>query len=170
MKYDTYGNPIFQSNDLFNMMYKNHINFDDIIAENTEEIQKFIQNSMLNINVHSDPIQSILEFDQLKQSKWNIPEEYKTFDIYQYCLDHCHTDEEKIRCMEELVLFEQMNMINILTVMKYIIDILREHNIVWGVGRGSSVASYVLYVLGVHKINSLKYGLDYTEFLRLGEK
>jgi len=34
------------------------------------------------------------------------------------------------------------------------------------VGRGSSVASYCLYLLGVHKINSLKFDLDIKEFLK----
>jgi DNA polymerase III alpha subunit len=37
---------------------------------------------------------------------------------------------------------------------------------VWGVGRGSSVASYVLFLIGVHRIDSMKYNLDYKEFLR----
>jgi DNA polymerase III alpha subunit len=41
-----------------------------------------------------------------------------------------------------------------------------KQKIIWGVGRGSSVASYVLYKLGVHRINSLYYNLDATEFLR----
>jgi DNA polymerase III alpha subunit len=43
---------------------------------------------------------------------------------------------------------------------------MRKENIVWGVGRGSSVASYVLYLIGVHKIDSLYYNLDVEEFLR----
>ena len=57
-------------------------------------------------------------------------------------------------------------MMDVLQFLKYMVDTLRENNIVWGVGRGSSVASYVLYLLGVHKVNSIKYDLDPTEFLR----
>jgi len=37
---------------------------------------------------------------------------------------------------------------------------------IWGVGRGSSVASYVLYLLDVHRIDSMFYDLDPSEFLR----
>jgi DNA polymerase III alpha subunit len=48
----------------------------------------------------------------------------------------------------------------------YIIDPLRKNNSVWGVGRGSSVASYVLYLIGVHKIDSLFFDLDIEDFLR----
>jgi len=43
---------------------------------------------------------------------------------------------------------------------------LRKNNIVWGVGRGSSVASYVLFLLGVHKIDSMYYELSVDEFLK----
>ena len=50
--------------------------------------------------------------------------------------------------------------------MMYFVELMRENNVVMGVGRGSSVASYVLYLLGVHKIDSIKYNLDYREFFR----
>ena len=43
---------------------------------------------------------------------------------------------------------------------------MKQNHIIWGVGRGSSVASYVLYKLGVHRIDSLYYNLDIGEFLR----
>ena len=43
---------------------------------------------------------------------------------------------------------------------------MRKNNIVWGVGRGSSVASFVLFLIGVHKINSLYYDISIDEFLR----
>jgi len=169
MKYDNYGSPIFQSNDLFDLIYKGKFKFDGIKAENTEEIKKFISNSMLNIDTNANQSFDIEEYDKIKQSEWMIPPEYNDFDIYVFCLENCQSDSQKIRCMEELMLFEKLNMIPVLTVLKYIVDTLRECNIVWGVGRGSSVASYVLYILGVHKIDSLKYNLDYTEFLRTGE-
>ena len=57
-------------------------------------------------------------------------------------------------------------MMDLLRFLKYMVDKFRENTILWGVGRGSSVASYCLYLLGVHKINSLKYDLDIKEFLR----
>ena len=49
--------------------------------------------------------------------------------------------------------------------MVYLVDYMRDNNILWGVGRGSS-ASYVLYLIGIHKINSIQFGLDWREFLR----
>ena len=50
--------------------------------------------------------------------------------------------------------------------MKYVVDTLRDNNIVWGVGRGSSVSSYVLYLIGIHKIDSVKYALPIDEFFK----
>jgi DNA polymerase III alpha subunit len=67
---------------------------------------------------------------------------------------------------EELILYQERNLFDLLRFLKYLIDTLKKNKIVWGVGRGSSVASYVLYLLGVHKINSLYYDLDIKEFLK----
>ena len=55
------------------------------------------------------------------------------------------------------------NLFPVLKVLIYIIDTMRKNNLVWGIGRGSSVASYVLYLIGVHKVDS-KYNLDIKEF------
>jgi DNA polymerase III alpha subunit len=74
--------------------------------------------------------------------------------------------EQNKRANEELHAFAKHNMFNLLRYMIYLVDFMRENNIVWGVGRGSSVASYVLYLIGVHKIDSIKYELDWREFLR----
>jgi DNA polymerase III alpha subunit len=74
--------------------------------------------------------------------------------------------EELARVDQELLLFIQHGMFDVLFYLKYLVDTMRENNIVWGVGRGSSVASYVLYLIGVHKIDSIKYKLDINEFLK----
>ena len=70
------------------------------------------------------------------------------------------------RCGEELLLYQERDLFNLLRYMKYLVDTMRKNNIVWGVGRGSSVASYVLYLIGIHRIDSIKYNLDINEFLK----
>lgn len=105
-------------------------------------------------------------FDQQNRGNWYMPDEYKNLDIEKYVLDLANTSEEKQRVEQELHLFKSHAMIDVLKFLKYMVDSLRKNNIVWGVGRGSSVASYVLYLIGVHKVNSIKYNLDPTEFLR----
>jgi DNA polymerase III alpha subunit len=66
----------------------------------------------------------------------------------------------------ELALYEARKLYPVLQLMIYIVDTLRKNNLVWGVGRGSSVASYILYLIGIHKIDSVKYNLNIEEFLK----
>jgi DNA polymerase III alpha subunit len=95
-----------------------------------------------------------------------MPEEYKNMDLAQWVLDQCKTPEELQRVGLELLLFQERDLFPLLKQLKYIVDTWRKNNIVWGVGRGSSVASYVLYLIGVHKINSIYYDLNIEEFLK----
>ena len=109
-------------------------------------------------------------FDGALQSEWFMPDEYKDINVFKYVLGKAETPCEEIphqeRIWEELRAYEARGMHNLLRYMIYLVDFMREHNIVWGVGRGSSVASYVLYLIGVHKIDSIQFGLDWREFLR----
>lgn len=98
-------------------------------------------------------------------TNWFIPREYKEMDIEEFLVNQC-PEENYNRLITELELYRKNNMIPVLRAMKYIVDTLRENNVVWGVGRGSSVASYVLFLLGVHKIDSVKYKLPIEEFFK----
>ena len=97
---------------------------------------------------------------------WFIPEEYRTMDILDWLYHRCPTPEIRERVVEELRLFAKYDMIPMLKTMKYVVDTLRANNVVWGVGRGSSVASYVLHIIGVHKIDSIKYNIPIEEFFK----
>ncbi len=101
-------------------------------------------------------------------NNWSIPEDYQNMDIEDWIYSRVDADNENLvyRVSTELALFKKYNMIPVLKTMKYIVDTLRANKIVWGVGRGSSVASYVLYLIGVHKIDSVKYNLPIGEFFK----
>lgn len=109
---------------------------------------------------------SIEEFDSRNRENWYIPDEYKNFDIAKFVLDKCNNEEELQRAGEELLLYQERDMFMLLRYLKYFVDTMRKNKIVWGVGRGSSVSSFVLYLIGVHRINSLYYGLSIDEFLK----
>jgi|TARA_B110000858_G_scaffold198444_1_gene265113 DNA polymerase III alpha subunit len=112
------------------------------------------------------------DFDRI--NTYNIPEHYKELDVREYvsklveskCRDSDISVNAKARVEMELAMFEERKLFPVLQILIYIVDTMRKHSLVWGVGRGSSVASYVLYVLDVHKINSLTYNLDIKEFLK----
>jgi DNA polymerase III alpha subunit len=95
-----------------------------------------------------------------------MPAEYQDLDIAQHILDLCKTDAELQRVGEELLLYQERDLFNLLRYLKYFVDTMRANSVIWGLGRGSSVASYVLYLLEVHKINSMFYDLDIKEFLK----
>lgn len=137
-------------------LVENDIKFDEVLQlENAPEL---IQYNKLDITVE--------QFDNQMQSNWLMPEQYKTMDIAQYVLNQCQGEAELQRAGEELLLFQERDMFVLLRYLKYLVDTMRENNIVWGVGRGSSVASFVLFLLGIHRINSLYYDLSIDEFLK----
>lgn len=101
----------------------------------------------------------------INSASWFVPIKYQQMDMEAFLLDACpklHHD----RLQQELALFRLHNMMPVLTAMKYVVDTLRANGVVWGVGRGSSVASYVLFIIGVHKIDSVKYKLPINEFFK----
>ena len=103
--------------------------------------------------------------ESVDTANWFIPHNYKELDIEEFLVNQC-PKENYDRLIKELELYRIHNMLDVLRTMKYIVDTLRENNIIWGVGRGSSVASYVLFLLGVHKIDSVKYNIPIEEFFK----
>lgn len=108
----------------------------------------------------------VSEFDRACQSRWFMPQCYQDFDIHSHVLSLCDTPQQQARCEQELRLYQQHEALDLLRYLRYLVDIMQQNQIIWGVGRGSSVASYVLYKLGVHHVDSLFYDLDIAEFLR----
>jgi len=116
--------------------------------------------------LHAEHLDYPIPTQKIDPTNWFIPYEYKTFDIENWVLEQTSDVIAYNRVKEELDLFAKHNMIPILKTMKYVVDTLRANNVVWGVGRGSSVASYVLFIIGVHKIDSVKYKLPINEFFK----
>jgi len=106
--------------------------------------------------------------DSINSNNWFIPRSYQEMNIETFLLENS-PESNHPRIIQELDLYKKHNMILMLKSMKYIVDTLRTNNVIWGVGRGSSVASYVLHIIGVHKIDSVKYNLPIEEFFK-GEK
>lgn len=129
-------------------------------CETSDQLELYCKTTLKECLPYPRPPESV------NTNTWLIPHKYQTFDIAKYCRSQCKTQDELDRVELELTLFEQYNMSMVLRTMKYIVDTLRENQIVWGVGRGSSVASFCLYLIGVHKIHSIKYNLPLDEFFR----
>ena len=183
MKTDSFGIPRFSNKDLVDMIYTGHADKVHVVlcdpSDDVEQFNKAMEEQGLNKLQKYIPLDVDQQtFDGVCQSEWFMPEEYKTLDL----IDHLYTkvcqelqmapcdfvtnSSKWIRVEQELTEYKKRGMADLLRYMIYLVDFMRENDIVWGVGRGSSVASYVLYLIGVHKINSIKYELDWREFLR----
>jgi DNA polymerase III alpha subunit len=97
---------------------------------------------------------------------WNFPDKYKQLDIEDYLLSKCSTAGQYQRVADELELFKERDLFDLLKFLVYFMDVVKSNNVIYGVGRGSSVASYCLHLIGVHRVDSLKYNLDIKEFLK----
>lgn len=168
MKLDKFGTPIFNETDVFNILYQGDASvLPSLTVELTTELEKLEHTASIQfVHNSTDYNQSVKDFDTNKQQQWFIPDTYKNFDIQEFCISKCQSSIEQDRVFEELAEFNRLGMQDLLKWCKYFVDTCTENNIVWGVGRGSSVSSYVLYLIGVHRINSIKYKLDWKEFLR----
>jgi DNA polymerase III alpha subunit len=168
MKTDKYGQLIFNQNDLCELFLQDPTRtISNALVDSLIEFNGFLSiENIPNLTLYQDTNISLEEFDKTNQSNWNMPKEYYDLDIAKWVLDQCKTEDELQRAGDELIKFQERNMFVLLQYLKYLVDTMRENNIVWGVGRGSSVASFVLFLIGIHRINSLYYQLDIGEFLK----
>ena len=183
LKTDNLGVPRFSNRDLVNMIYSGYVDkchvvlcdpSDDIDKFNEAMREQYLPELKQYIPIDVDQ----KDFDNALQSEWFMPDEYKDIDIKVWLLEKLQKElqsdslataqysKQWHRVTEEYTEYANRSMDDLLRYMIYLVDFMRENNIVWGVGRGSSVASYVLYLIGVHRINSINYELDWHEFLR----
>jgi DNA polymerase III alpha subunit len=168
---DPWGNVIFSTDGLVDHLLRGG----DITGLTAEQNEAILQFNKLckerdhpedELRIYNEPDYTVEQQDQALQGSWFIPDPYNNLDVKTWLLERCQTDAEKTRIEQEWVLFEERDMEQVLRFLIYFVDNLRSRKVVWGVGRGSSIASYALYLIGVHRIDSIKYNLDPQEFLK----
>ena len=164
------GDSSFDGDKLVEMAARYTLAQSVFVDEITPEIQQY--NAMVSEEekVRIKEACSELTFD------WSIPDEYKQLNLLQHVfglvegktqgMSDEEIDKRLLRTNEELKLYQSLGLTDVLRTLIYIINRLEEDQIVWGVGRGSSVSSYVLYLIGVHDVDSVQYELDIGDFLR----
>lgn len=138
------------------------------LIDNKDEADRFsIANKLCDTDL-AEPVYSeqLTYSDIVWKEHWFTPESYTKIDLRDWCISRCNTDIERSRVHAEIDEFEKRTMIPAILHMIYCVDIWRKNNIVWGVGRGSSVSSFVLYLIGITRLNPLKYNLDLSEWLK----
>ena len=169
IKINETGDCIFTEQDAIDLLYTNpDFDISKLFFDNIEQYNQSIKNTGIDLPKIKKIVDNldVATFDQQQINNWYMPQKYYEINVLQWLLDKCQNDEEKMRVQTEYSLFEKKKFIKVLQFLIYFIDTLRANNIIWGVCRWSSVASFCLFLIGVHKINPLQYNLDYTEFLR----
>jgi DNA polymerase III alpha subunit len=130
----------------------------------TEEIAQYNKYSIKKIEVKT----------HLKQivPAWSIPEQYQSINAEEYIksipIPHDSFYQQRISRRDvELELFRKNNLMDILTLVIYIVNIFRSKNVVWGTGRGSSCSSYIFYLLGLHCVDVIYYDIPITDFFKV---
>jgi len=171
METDFFGCMMYTENNLIDLAYTNKlknisVNYNhnnQLINQFNKHIDELGLTEVFNLKKNYKTLE---EFDLSQQSIWLMPDQYKNLDIAELIKNKCSTQQELERFYFEFEKFKKANLISLLQYLVFLVEILRSNNIIWGVGRGSSVASFILYKIGVHKIDPLKYHLDFTDFLK----
>ncbi len=165
-----YHRVILSTSDALDALYCGE-QIDNWLINDNDEVIKFQEaasnfDSDANIEFPEKITVSPEEFHKANQEAWLMPDHYFSIDLNSILLSRCATDEERARVDYELGLYQKYGLTTLLKFMFYFVDVFQENNVIWGVGRGSSVSSYILFLIGVHKVDSIKYKLDIKDFLR----
>jgi DNA polymerase III alpha subunit len=172
VKVDSYGRVTLTQQEAFEGLYTGKLkSLEGVILDSGMEQYNLARKQNADQIPVIEPLEDLTDisrefFDESNQADWFIPEDKVHHNLVEMLYGMCETQEQTDRVSQELQLYIQHGMLDLLFYLKYLVDTMRENHIVWGVGRGSSVASYVLYLMGVHKIDSIKYELDIHEFLK----
>lgn len=144
-----------------------------MVTEVTDEIQLF------NDNVDaSETLHQVKELPLNLSYRWQLPERYLNLDLHEAVGQAYEAQVEKLlttytpqqhdaaldRLAAELDEIERRGMVEFVKTIIYILDVFREREVVWGVGRGSSCASYVLFIIGLHSVDPIRYNVPMNEF------
>jgi DNA polymerase III alpha subunit len=107
---------------------------------------------------------------------WQLPEEYRNLNLEDRIADDFanrlpklkYTDDQTTMAINridaELKEIRKRGMVEFTKTVIFVLDTFRKNNVVWGVGRGSSCASYILFIIGLHVVDCVKFNVPMEEF------
>jgi len=135
------------------------------VTEMNEEVEKFNQFSQKKIG-KKEKLEEI-------SFKWSLPDHYKYMNVEEYLLNLSEKivkddlyEERLNRLAIEIELFKNLQLEDVLKVIIFVVDEFTRQKVTWGVGRGSSCSSYILYLIGLHDIDPVLYDIEIHDFLR----
>lgn len=113
----------------------------------------------------------VIQGPSIKTFAWITPPPYVTMDIADRCMTmmldrSLDTPTYMDRLVDEIALMYARDMEPFVRCVVWITDMMRKKDIVWGLGRGSSCASLILFVLGINKVDPVRYDIPKEEFYK----
>lgn len=160
------GASSFKASDLQKTIQRYDIRYVDDLTAEVQEYNKYVQKDQkIGVKTECAPL----------SRAWSLPQEYTSLNIIDYVFNKhdelvagmspAEIEARERRLTVELLALDARNLNDVVRALIYVINTLTNHNVVWGVGRGSSVSSYVMYVIGVHDVDSYEYDLNIDDFL-----
>jgi DNA polymerase III alpha subunit len=171
LKVNMYGQAILSSDRLRELLLQgkniSHLNvvFDDEIKL-FQENQNELLPELITFLDAPEEVMTFDEFHKKSADSWIFPLPYQQIDVLEWLLNKCKTQEEIDRVKVEFIMYKDRDLIMLLRLFIFLVDYMRKNKFLWGVGRGSSVSSYILYLIGIHRVDSLKYNLPISDYLR----
>jgi DNA polymerase III alpha subunit len=161
VEFDSRGAAIVSDQGIIELAYQNKLNNSLFEWQNQSSRAQFEQVCEL---LDLTPVEFLKR--DINSRQWFTPEPYASIDLESHVLSRCANSTQIARAKTELALIKNLNAEIIFRHLIYLVDLWRSKNLIWGVGRGSSVSCFVLYLIGVNKINPLDYDLDCSEFFK----
>lgn len=168
---DDYGRVTINPEDLIEALYAG-VHIPDLLVKPSDAVIQFndlcitFDRPQIRLQNPTKINHTPAEEHAKRSAEWSYPDELNSVDLRDFFVSMCETEEQRLRVHEEMDLFEERGLQPLLRAMIFLVDHWRKNNVFWGVGRGSSVASYVLHLIGVNRINPMRFGLSIHEFLR----
>jgi DNA polymerase III alpha subunit len=140
-----------------------------VVTKESDDIAQF--NFLVEEVIATSKIKN-REFDM----NYRIPEKYQKLNLEDELIEDLwdYINRENIpkelheayakRLEDEVREIHVRGMSMLVKTLMYVVDTFEKKGIVWGVGRGSSCASLALCVLGLHKVDPIRFNIPKEEF------
>lgn len=180
--------------ELFTELHDRVLRFDGVSVVDADQAVEFIRRgavpAQLRVLVTTPEVtvfnRNVNETEQLREFgieplsfkyDWQIPPEFLSLDITEHVsvvfgerlpglkYDSAQTEAAVTRVARELYEFKRRGLEDLLRVIIFTLHRFKETGQIWGVGRGSSCASYILFLLGLHVVDPIKFDVPLEEFM-----
>lgn len=163
---DPYGNVLYFSDSLLELLYMGINSKNILFSEKDKDVLLYNKYSV----DEKYELPKYIESNLKRKEKWFYPDEYEQINLLDYFNNILNqkgwSEERQKRIIEEIKLYEKKDLIKFLRFCIYLSDVIKNNDIITGTGRGSSCASFLLFLLEIHLVDSVKYNIDINEFLK----